>query len=89
MGFLSQEHGVPLDGPKDSNVGGLNVWDLGSQRSTVTEASSCQTHYALQRETLSFTQVQGPRGEVTPLLPAFLYYNVTPREEYKVLFTKL
>jgi hypothetical protein len=35
------------------------------------------------------TQVQGPRGEVKPLLPAFLYYNTTPREEYKVLVTKL
>jgi hypothetical protein len=51
----------------------------------VREVSSCQTHYALQRETPSFTQVQGPRGEVTPLLPAFLYCNTTPREEYKVL----
>jgi hypothetical protein len=51
----------------------------------VTEASSYRTHFALQRETPSFTQVQGPRGEVTPLLPAFLYYNATPREEYKVL----
>jgi hypothetical protein len=42
-----------------------------------------------EKETPSFTQVQGPRGEVTPLLPAFLYYNATPREEYKVLATKL
>jgi hypothetical protein len=46
-------------------------------------------HYALQRETTSFTQVQGPRGEVKPLLHAFLYYDATPREEYKVLVTKL
>jgi hypothetical protein len=53
------------------------------------EASSCQTRYALQRETPSFTLVQGPHGEVTPLLSAFLYYNATPREEYKVLVTKL
>jgi hypothetical protein len=29
---------------------GLNVGDLGSQRNTVTEASSSRTHYALQRE---------------------------------------
>jgi hypothetical protein len=36
-----------------------------------------------------FTQVQGPRGEVKPLLPAFLYYDGIPREEYKVLVTKL
>jgi hypothetical protein len=55
----------------------------------VTEASSHRTHYPLQRETLSFTQVQGPRGEVTPLLPAFLYYDAIPREEYKALVTKL
>jgi hypothetical protein len=49
----------------------------------------CRTHYALQRGTPSFTQVQGPRGEVKPLLPAFLYCDATPREEYKVLVTKL
>jgi hypothetical protein len=48
----------------------------------------CRTRYALQRETLSFTQVQGPHGEVKPLLSAFLYCNTTPREEYKVLVTK-
>jgi hypothetical protein len=53
------------------------------------EASSHRTHYALQRETPSVTQVQGPRGEVKPLLPAFLYCHMTPREEYKVLVTKL
>jgi hypothetical protein len=46
-------------------------------------------HTTLQRETLSFTQVQGPRGEVKPLLPAFLYCDATPREEYKALVTKL
>jgi hypothetical protein len=63
--------------------------NLGSQRNTVMEASSRRTHNALQRETPSFTQVQDPRGEVKPLLPAFLYYNATPREEYKVLVTEL
>jgi hypothetical protein len=69
---------------------GLNVGDLGSQRNTVTEASSVEraTH-CRERERLSFTQVQGPRGEVKPLLPTFLYCNATPREEYKVLVTKL
>jgi hypothetical protein len=46
-------------------------------------------HHALQRETPSLTQVQGPRGEVKPLLPAFLYYDATPLEEYKALVTKL
>jgi hypothetical protein len=65
------------------------VGDRGSQRNTVTEASSHQTHNALQRETPSFTQVQGPHGEVKPLFPAFLYYDATPREEYKVLVTEL
>jgi hypothetical protein len=35
------------------------------------------------------TQVQGPHGEVKPLLPAFLYYEAIPREEYKVLVTEL
>jgi hypothetical protein len=68
---------------------GLNVGDLGSQQNTVTEASSHRTHHTLQRGTPSFTQVQGPRGEVKPLLPAFLYCNVIPREEYKVLVTEL
>jgi hypothetical protein len=46
-------------------------------------------HNALQRGTPSFTQVQGPHGEVKPLLPAFLYYDAIPREEYKVLITEL
>jgi hypothetical protein len=53
------------------------------------EASRRQTHNTLQIETLSFTQVQGPHGEVKPLLPAFLYYDAIPREEYKVLVTEL
>jgi hypothetical protein len=55
----------------------------------VMEASKHRMHNALQRKTPSFTQVQGPRGEVKPLLPALLYYDATPREEYKVLVTKL
>jgi hypothetical protein len=46
-------------------------------------------HNALQRETPSFTQVQGPRDEVKPLLLAFLYYDAIPREEYKVLVIEL
>jgi hypothetical protein len=46
-------------------------------------------HSALQRETPSHTQVQGPRGEVKPLLPDILYYHTIPREEYKVLVTEL
>jgi hypothetical protein len=63
--------------------------DLGSQRNTMMKASSRRTHNAMQRETPSFTQVQDPRGEVKPLLPAFLYYDAMPRKEYKVLVTEL
>jgi hypothetical protein len=37
----------------------------------------------------SFTLAQGPRGEVKPLLPAFLYYDAIPHEEYKVLVIEL
>jgi hypothetical protein len=44
---------------------------------------------AQQRGMPIFTQVQGPRGEVKPLFPAFLYYDAIPCEEYKVLVTKL
>jgi hypothetical protein len=65
------------------------VGNLGSQRNTVTEASRRRTHHALQRETPSFIQVQGPRGEVKSLLLAFLYYDVIPRKEYKALITEL
>jgi hypothetical protein len=36
---------------------GLNMGDVGSQQNTVMEASSHRTHNALQRETLSLTQV--------------------------------
>jgi hypothetical protein len=68
---------------------GLNVGDLGSQRNTMTKASSRRMHNTLQRGIPSFTQVKGPRGEVKPLLPAFLYYDATPHEEYKVLVTEL
>jgi hypothetical protein len=68
---------------------GLNVGDLGSQRNTVMEVSSRRPHNTLQRGTPIFTQVQGPRGEVKHLLPTFLYYDATPREEYKVLVTKI
>jgi hypothetical protein len=50
---------------------------------------SLESSNALQREMLSFTQVQDPHCEVKPLLPAFLYCHVTPHEEYKVLVTKL
>jgi hypothetical protein len=51
------------------------------------ETSNAQ--HTAERGTSSFTQVQGPHGEVNPLLPAFLYYDAIPREEYKVLITEL
>jgi hypothetical protein len=35
------------------------------------------------------TEVQGPRGEIKPLRPAFLYCTAKPREAYKVLVTEL
>jgi hypothetical protein len=46
-------------------------------------------HDARQRGTPSFSQVQGPHGEVKPLLPTFLYYAAIPREEYKALVIEL
>jgi hypothetical protein len=51
------------------------------------ETSNAQ--HTSERETPSFTQVQGPHGEVKPLLPTFLYYDMIPHEEYKVLVTEL
>jgi hypothetical protein len=54
-----------------------------------TTGTSGRTEEETIRETPSLTQVQGPRGEVKPLLPAFLYYDAIPRKEYKVLVTEL
>jgi hypothetical protein len=86
MDFMSQEYGVPRDGPKDSSAGAKcgRSWIATKHGDGSLESSN-----ALQRETPSFTQVQGPHGEVKPLLPAFLYYDAIPREEYKVLVTEL
>jgi hypothetical protein len=89
MDFVSQEHGVPHDGPKDSNTGGCTRETLDRDETRRRKPRDAGKHTALQRETPSFTQVQGPRGEVKPLLPAFLYYDAIPREEYKVLVTEL
>jgi hypothetical protein len=87
MDFMSQEYGLPHDGPKDSNAGAVRgrSWIATKHGDGSLETSECTAH----RETPSLTQVQGPHGEVKPLLPAFLYYDVIPREEYKVLITKL
>jgi hypothetical protein len=90
MDFVSQEHGVPRDGPKDSNAGGW-TWEILDRNETRWRKPRVveRTTHCRERETLSFTQVQGPRGEVKPLLPAFLYCDATPREEYKALVIKL
>jgi hypothetical protein len=88
MDFVLQEHGVPHDGPKDSNTGGYTRDILDRNETRRRKPRDARKHTALQRETPSFTQVQGPRGEVKPLLPAFLYYDAIPREEYKVLVTE-
>jgi hypothetical protein len=50
------------------------------------ETPESTTH---DRETPNFTQVQGPRGEVKPLLPTYLYYDATPGEDYKALVIEL
>jgi hypothetical protein len=89
MDFVSQEHSVPRDRPKDSNAGGCTREILDRNETRRQKPRDAGEHNALQRETPSFTQVQGPRGEVKPLLPAFLYYDAIPREEYKVLVTDL
>jgi hypothetical protein len=89
MDFVSQEHGVPHDGPKDSNTGGCMREILDRNETQRWKPRDTGKHNALQRETLSFTQVQGPHGELKPLLPAFLYYDAIPREEYRVLFIEL
>jgi hypothetical protein len=89
MDFVSQKHGVPHDGPKDSNAGGCTREILDRNKTWWWKPRDVGTHNTLQSETPSLTQVQGPRGEVKPLLPAFLYYNTIPREEYKALVTEL
>jgi hypothetical protein len=64
----------------------MRSWIAMKHGDGILEMSECTAHC---RETLSLTQVQGPRGEVKPLLPAFLYYDAIPREEYKVLVIEL
>jgi hypothetical protein len=89
MDFVSQEHGVPRDGPKDSNAGGwtLEILDRNETRWRKPRDIECTTHCKEGYAKLYLGS--GPRGEVKPLLPAFLYYDATPREEYKVLVTEL
>jgi hypothetical protein len=86
---MSQEHEVPREGPKGFERRGLYVRDLECDETRRRKTRHAVELNARQRGTPIFTQVQGPRGEVKPLLPAFLYYDVIPREEYKVLVTKI
>jgi hypothetical protein len=68
---------------------GLYGWDLYRNETRRWKPRDTGEHNTWQRETPSFTQVQGSRGEVKPLVPAFLYYDATPYEEYKALVTEL
>jgi hypothetical protein len=88
MDFVSQEHGYHATDPRIRTQGAERVRPWIAMKHG-DGSLDCRTRKALQRGRPSFTQVQGPRGEVKPLLPAFLYYDATPREEYKALVTKL
>jgi hypothetical protein len=51
---------------------------------------SCRKNTGYHAEDPKDSNARGyTRGEVKPLLPAFLYCSATPREAYKVLVTKL
>jgi hypothetical protein len=86
---MSEEHGVPCEGPKGFERRGLYVRDLECNETWRRKTRHAMELNARQRGTPIFTQVQGPRGVVKPLLPTFLYYDAIPHEEYKVLVTKL
>jgi hypothetical protein len=86
--FMSQEHGVPREGPQGFERRGLYTQDLDCDETRRWKTRDVGELNARQRGTLIFTQVQGPHGEVKPQLPSFLYYDAIPREEYKVLVTK-
>jgi hypothetical protein len=79
MDFMSQEHGVPHEDPKIRTQGAVRVrpWIATKHGDRRLETLEHTPHY---RETPSFTQVQGPHGEVKPLLPVFLYYDTIPCE---------
>jgi hypothetical protein len=87
--FVSREHAVPRKGPKGIERRGLYARDLECDETRRWRTQHTVELNGRQRGTPIFTQVQGPRGEVKPLLPAFLYCDAIPREEYKVLVTKL
>jgi hypothetical protein len=87
--FVSQEHGVPGEGPKGFERRGLYARYLECDETRRWKTRHAVELIARQKGTPIFTQVQGPHGKVKPLLPTFLYYDVIPRKEYKVLVTKL
>jgi hypothetical protein len=89
MDFVLQEHGIPREGPKGFEHRGLYMWDLEGDKTRRQKTRHLVELNARQRGTPIFTHVQGPRVEVKPQLLAFLYYDVIPREEYKVFVTKL
>jgi hypothetical protein len=73
---------------KDSNAGAVRMRSR-ERRSTATEDSTRRRAHRTTESDTDFTQVQGPHGEVKPLLPAFLYCTAIPREAYKVYALKL
>jgi hypothetical protein len=83
---MLQEHGYHAKDPKVSNAGAVRVRSR-ERRSMAMEDSTCQRAHRTTESDTDFTQVQGPRGEVKPLRPAFLYCTATPREAYKLLVT--
>jgi hypothetical protein len=85
---VSQEHEYHAKDPNVSNAGAVRVRSR-ERRSTVTKDSTRRRVHRTRESDTNFTQVQGPRGEVKPLRPSFLYCTVTPHEAYKVLVTKL
>jgi hypothetical protein len=87
--FVSQEHGVPREGPKGFERRGLYGRDLECDETRQRKTRHVVELNARQRGTPIFTPVQGPRGEVKPILPVVLYYDAIPREEYKVLVIRI
>jgi hypothetical protein len=68
--------------------GAVHVRSRERQSTAMEDSTRRRAHHTTESDT-NFTQVQGLRGEVKPLRPAFLYCTVTPRKPYKVLVTNL
>jgi hypothetical protein len=76
---VSQEHGYHTKDPKVSNAGAVRVKSR-ERRSMATEDSIRRRAHCTTEGGTNLTQVQGPRGEVKLLRPAFLYYTAKSRE---------